>query len=536
MSTLRRFAREESGMTMGLAVMMILLISVMGAGLLTFVSRDLNTVLEVNRGQRAFEVADAGIGAAKRQLASNVVREDYDDDPNTPVDDIQWSAAQGGLTLDNLDGSATTQDSVNVQIQYQAETEDSPEHFLVISEGTYGDAKRRIEAIFEGVELNAGGEDIGHPLYFTPSDIKIESQVALNAISMFAGGDILIQGLTNPTSFVTEYENPQGTLSLAAADDELCNWDTDTPIQKGNGNPCFEDATGPWNTTPRTYYKKTGPNESLQNFVAPGFAAEGKICGFPANSTAGNCAATGNDVSAADGVYGYDSTTGAKTMTRTGYTHQWGNNLAFVDKTNMEPNPPNTITYPFPRLFPIPEEFKKKACLLPPSSSASLCAPVLNNDYFVGSPTPAQWGTLLDSSDPNRIAFVDAQNQNITFNPSSAGQMKGILVVWCGNLVQDKAFTGIILNLHGDGSAFGSTNCAGNGNLGTYTNGGLNGGQSCQCWLYADGGTASRSGITLRNGSKIFFLPSPDWSFLSSLFEAPPPTSFDLRNWRELYE
>jgi hypothetical protein len=53
-------------MTMGLAMMMILLIGVMGAGLLTFVSKDLNTVLEVNRGQRAFEVADAGIGVAKQ--------------------------------------------------------------------------------------------------------------------------------------------------------------------------------------------------------------------------------------------------------------------------------------------------------------------------------------------------------------------------------------------------------------------------------------------------------------------------------------
>ena len=62
-------------MTMALAIMMIVLIGVMGAGLLTFVSRDLNTVIEENRGQRAFEVADAGIEAAKRQLASSVVRD-----------------------------------------------------------------------------------------------------------------------------------------------------------------------------------------------------------------------------------------------------------------------------------------------------------------------------------------------------------------------------------------------------------------------------------------------------------------------------
>ncbi|MBA3790042.1 MAG: hypothetical protein H0X23_02215, partial [Rubrobacter sp.] len=55
----RRFIRDETGMTMGLTVIMIVLIGVMGAGLLTFVSTDLNAVIEVNRGQRAMELADA---------------------------------------------------------------------------------------------------------------------------------------------------------------------------------------------------------------------------------------------------------------------------------------------------------------------------------------------------------------------------------------------------------------------------------------------------------------------------------------------
>jgi hypothetical protein len=38
----------ESGVALGLAVIMILLIGVMGAGLLTFVWSDLETVVEVN--------------------------------------------------------------------------------------------------------------------------------------------------------------------------------------------------------------------------------------------------------------------------------------------------------------------------------------------------------------------------------------------------------------------------------------------------------------------------------------------------------
>jgi hypothetical protein len=510
--TVLRFLKDESGMTLGLAMMMIVLIGVMGAGLLTFASRDLNTVLEDNRAQRAFEVADAGVGAAGRQLAANVNRELYNGDGagNCGSDDIQWSALRcddpDGLTLNDLDGDATTSDSVTVTIEYKPETEDFPEHFLVISEGNFGVAKRKIETIFKGVEVAAGGGGgIGHPLYYTPSDVRIEAGVSLNAISMFSEGDILIEGVTDPLSFVNEYESPGGTLSIPNADDELCNWKSDIPLPN-----CFEDATGGWNTVGRTITK---PNGSTVDFEEPGFAAEGKICGFPTGSLAGNCDAF---ESAADGVYGYDSTTGNKVMSRAGYDEPWGNNLQFVDKGHLDPNDPGTITYPFPRPVPIPEMFKEQA--------------EDNGDYFMGSPTTTDWNNLL-SSDPNRIAFVDAQNNNITFNPTS-GNTKGILVVWCGHLTQLKKFQGIILNLYGDGSAFGSTNCAGNDNLGTYTNAG----QDCQCWIYAEGGTPTKAGITLLNGSKIFFLPSGDWSFLNGLFENPPPTSFEPHGWRELYE
>ena len=97
---IQRLARDESGMTMGLAIMMILLISVMGAGLPTFVSRDLNSVIEENRGQRAFEVADAGIEAVKRQLASDVITTDYNDpivDPPAPRPRSTTSSGQQPL-------------------------------------------------------------------------------------------------------------------------------------------------------------------------------------------------------------------------------------------------------------------------------------------------------------------------------------------------------------------------------------------------------------------------------------------------------
>src|SRR5215213_7385283 len=141
MRTARRLVKDEAGMTMALAIMMIVLLGVMGAGLLTFASSDVNTVVEENRGQRAFQVADAGIEAAKVQLASGVDWAKYDyPDSASPPDNIQWAKTRGGLTLNGLYGDATP-DSVNVKIKYRTATAD----FQVVSEGTYGVAKRKIE-------------------------------------------------------------------------------------------------------------------------------------------------------------------------------------------------------------------------------------------------------------------------------------------------------------------------------------------------------------------------------------------------------
>src|SRR5919107_995490 len=124
MKAARRLVNDESGMTMALTVILIVLIGVMGAGLLTFVTKDLNTVVEENRGQRAFEVADAGIEAAERQLESDCIGNStcmvFYDDPigEAGPEEKQWSVAKGGLTLNNLAGPGETSDSVTVTIDY----------------------------------------------------------------------------------------------------------------------------------------------------------------------------------------------------------------------------------------------------------------------------------------------------------------------------------------------------------------------------------------------------------------------------------
>lgn len=524
--TVRRFVQDESGMTMGLALMMILLISVMGAGLLTFVSKDLIAVVEVNRVQRAFEVADAGIGAAKRQLASNVVREHYDGDPLVP--DIQWSVAEGGLTLNDLDGDATTPDSVNVTIEYKSDTDD----FLVISEGTYGTAKRRIEAVFKGVEVPAGGGDgLGHPLYYTPSDIKIEAPLTLSGISMFSEGDILIQGDTTRQLFISDMaDRRNGTLRSPASPDELDDW----------YSPDFTNAPGTWNTVERKQNPSIyGTHVANNDLKQPGLGAEGKICGFAAvTDSIGTCDSTTPSI--ADGVYGYDCTTGPVDLPDSVCSsppESRGNGLTFVDKQpqNKDPNDANTITFPFPRPTPIPEKFKEQSQLSTGCSTTRV--PLFPGCYYEGIPTPAVWAQLFpNASDSNRVVFIDAQRNPITFDMGSPNEYKGVLVVWCGELVQQQDFKGIVINLYGDGSEFGASSCG--PEYGVYTNAGQKSGDSSikqTGWLYAQGGTSTRAGIILKANSEVSFTRR-SWSFLNDAFEGPPPTSFELQGWRELYE
>jgi len=114
--------REERGMVLGLAIILVVVIGVMGAGLLTFVSADLQAVVAVNKGEQAFQLAEAGVEVAEAHLA---------DDPS-PSD---WSS--GELHLDGVDDN-----SVSVTVEHDAAS------FKVISAGRYGETKRKIEAVF----------------------------------------------------------------------------------------------------------------------------------------------------------------------------------------------------------------------------------------------------------------------------------------------------------------------------------------------------------------------------------------------------
>jgi type II secretory pathway component PulK len=119
-----RLLHEERGMALGLAIIVVVIVGVMGAGLLTLVATDLRAVMEVNRGEQAFELAEAGIEVSKAHLANDPSQADW---------------ASGELHMASMDkGSAVV----------TVEHDDKSATFIAVSTGEYRETTRKIEAIF----------------------------------------------------------------------------------------------------------------------------------------------------------------------------------------------------------------------------------------------------------------------------------------------------------------------------------------------------------------------------------------------------
>ena len=121
---IRRLLSEERGMALGLAIIVVVIVGVMGAGLLTFVASDLEAVVAVNRGEQAFELAEAGIEVAKAHLANY----------SSPA---EWSSGE-------LHMAGMVEGSVTVTVEYDAESGT----FEAVSTGDYRETSRKIEATF----------------------------------------------------------------------------------------------------------------------------------------------------------------------------------------------------------------------------------------------------------------------------------------------------------------------------------------------------------------------------------------------------
>jgi hypothetical protein len=201
--------KEESGIALALAIIMIVLIGVLGTGLLAFVQRDLEAVIEVNQGQRAFEIAEAGVQVAKQQLLLERSIGEYDVDTGTDPDyygsacDVAGESASSEWSPEGSSEGVTrgfAGGRFNVTIRWlstdpaaptgceapEATPEVGVDYFQVFSTGTYGEAKRTIEAIYET-------HDLGIPRgFFTPRGIEISDAASVQSVGLFSLQDVAI--------------------------------------------------------------------------------------------------------------------------------------------------------------------------------------------------------------------------------------------------------------------------------------------------------------------------------------------------------
>lgn len=157
--------RDESGVALGLAVIAVVLIGVLAAGLLTVLRSDLEATAQANGGQRALHLADAGAQAAAAQLRADSDPAHYDADrtDNTGWAHVPPDGGQPGQTITLEGGTASVtiryllpartvaqqRDARYAPERVPAGLPDYPDRdfFVAVSEGASGETRRKVEAI-----------------------------------------------------------------------------------------------------------------------------------------------------------------------------------------------------------------------------------------------------------------------------------------------------------------------------------------------------------------------------------------------------
>lgn len=497
---LKRLLRDESGVALGLAIIMIVLIGVMGAGLLVFVQSDLKAVVEVNQGQKALELADAGIQAARTQQLSDVVRKHYDRNYANDCDDSQrrataedWSPnttvyndakdCSSGTTTRSVGGVTRNfaEGKFNVTIECFDQSgdpsdicagisENAPESiearkrtfFKITSTGYFpadeSGAKRKIEAIYHTNRLSVP------TAYYTPKDIEFNGNVSISGVSFFAGGNIYFGNNTIIDRTTNALYN---------------DWDTT--------NSANFDPISNLNTVPR----RQGPNATDPKIEAAGLAAQGKIC-----KTRTQCSQ--NSDSIADGKNDYDSTTGAK-----------GSNKSFVRKSdadiaNNTANASGTVSYPFnPNVkfdFETLERIARE-----------------QGNYYEGEvDIVSTASTIANKKYPNpssdqTVFYVKANETTIDYFANYSPPAKGLIVVEGGNFEISNSSSGFegILIVTGNGTTTGIYKNPGN--------------KTVKGFVIADGG------MTIGGGVDPF-------AVVGDFTQRPGFYNMKPWSWRELYQ
>ncbi len=480
---LRRLAKDESGVVMGLVIIMVVLIGVLGAGLLVFVQRDLNALIQTNQGQRALDIADAGVQDAKRQLyTQDATRQHYDLDHTNdcaPAGERlaaeDWSLAttvyvnrdcSGGTTARPTPGVtksfADGKFSVTIRCYKQEPVadcagvaEDSPEtaaatdkaFFKVVSVGEYGGAKRKVEAIYVLSQL----VDVPKGYFADKGNIEFNGNFAVSGVSFFSGKNIII-------SEAMRTGNLNRTSPALYGDWTLAPFNTERR----------EDAT---RTTPRT---------------GVGLAAAGFIC-----SSANSCTSSPN--SNADGVDDYDSSTGPD-------QRNVGSKKKFIKKNPATGSQSSSqISFPFDPNKQLPLELLKEEAIRQGNYYASR-VDITNSNYPM-------------KSNERTVFFVDSNSTTaVDYTVNRTPQAKGTIVINNGNLKTSSSSNGLngIAIITGDGSSTGTGN-------------------------YVSSGSATINGFVLTSGGQTIsgsVNPSPGRNFNN----APGFYAVKLWSWRELYQ
>ncbi len=546
---IQRAIRDESGMTMGLTVIMVVLIGVMGAGLLTFVRSDLQSVIETNQGQNAMDIADAGVQAAKSHLRVDSFREHYDTNSSNDCasgprfGSDNWSKATQTLTPTNCVGSTTVtnnpadvsttpwpenygvtrlfgggrfhvtiecfvQDAsagcnVNptgtIPSEISSAQASEKKYFKITSTGysnTTGDrAIRRVEAIYVTSKRTYA------PIAFwSPRDINFDGTSCTKKMSFFSGRNIT--GVTagsgcGPT-------NPFGTGKFIAHRPPT----TEPPL------PPPDAVYGDW----KNEYNPTRRTDASGNPITKvGFGALGRVCG-------GACpdptSATSMDGSVADGYNDYDRTTGTDSTRANNASLR--RQYKFVSSIPSGTTPPDKITFPFnagnglsnPRSLveaDLLQEMKDVACD--------------NGNYYKTGPAVgcAKSTTATHNIDswpaPGSTYFVDGADVN--FRVNSSPKASGVLIVRDGNFSfnnSSNGFQGVIIVI-GNGNLTAAGACSDSAGKGYYFQpGGVN----------LDGYVAASGCIDIRGN--VGPATTLDYTNLNSFFDVK------LWSWRELYQ
>lgn len=478
---LQRLIRDESGMAMGLAIIVVVLIGVMGAGLLVFVRSDLNAVITVNQGQKAFDIADAGVQAAKRQLyTQDATRQHYDLDHTNDctagqrLSSEDWSPATTVYANPNCTGGTTTRSTPGVTKDFAGGrftvtitcyeqdpagdcagvTEGAPEDvaaterafFKIISTGEYGGARRKIEAIYYA----SRSQDVPTAYFADKGDIRFNGSIPVKGVSFFSGRNIII---------------------------DQANIDRTTPAYYGDWR--FTDPT--YNTERREDAARSTPQ------TGAGLGAAGFIC-----DSASSCSS--NSDSVANGIQDYDSSTGPD-------GRNVGSRKKFIRKdpaTSSQTS--NQISYPFDPDKGFPLELLREEAR--------------RQGNYYSSRVDITNANFPTNSTGRTVFFVDANSTtDVDYTVNRSPQAQGIIVINNGNLRTSSSSNGSdgIAIVTGDGDA-----TAGTGN-------------------YVSSGSASIDGFVISSGRQTIsgdVDPTPERNFTN----VPGFYGVNLWSWRERYD